>query len=97
MKPFIWTRRQMLLRGSAALGAVMLGGCDRLSQSPSFQRVLSSAEQLTYRAQRLLIGQSLAREFTEADLSPVFRSNGTSNPNNEVYNGLRANRFEDWR
>jgi DMSO/TMAO reductase YedYZ molybdopterin-dependent catalytic subunit len=87
----------MLLRGSAALGAVMLGGCDRLSQSPSFQRLLSSAEQLTYRAQRVLIGQSLAREFTEADLSPIFRSNGTSDPNNEVYNALRANHFENWR
>jgi DMSO/TMAO reductase YedYZ molybdopterin-dependent catalytic subunit len=97
MKRYIWTRRQMLLRGSAAFGALMLGGCDRLSQSPSFQRVLSSAERLTYRAQRLLIGQSLAREFTEADLSPVFRSNGTFDPNNQVYNGLRANHFEDWR
>jgi DMSO/TMAO reductase YedYZ molybdopterin-dependent catalytic subunit len=97
MKSEIWTRRQMLLRGSAAFGGLMLGGCDRLSQSPSFQSLLSSAERLTYRAQRLVVGQSLAREFTEADLSPVFRSNGTSNPNNEVYNRLRANHFEDWR
>jgi DMSO/TMAO reductase YedYZ molybdopterin-dependent catalytic subunit len=97
MSRMIWTRRQMLLRGSAAFGGLLLGGCDRLSQSPSFLRVLSSAEQVTYLAQRLLVGQSLAREFTESDLSPVFRSNGTSNPNNEIYNGLRANDFRDWR
>jgi DMSO/TMAO reductase YedYZ molybdopterin-dependent catalytic subunit len=97
MSRMIWTRRQMLVRGSAAFGGLLLGGCDRLSQSPSFLRVLSSAEQVTYLAQRLLVGQSLAREFTESDLSPVFRSNGTSNPNNEIYNGLRANDFRDWR
>ena len=93
----VWTRRQMLLRGSASFGGLLFAGCDRLSQSPSFQRVLDSAEHLTYRAQRMLIGQSLAHEFTEADLSPVFRSNGTHDPNNETYNRLRANQFEDWR
>jgi DMSO/TMAO reductase YedYZ molybdopterin-dependent catalytic subunit len=87
----------MLLRGSAAFGGLLLAGCDQLSQSPSFLRVLGSAEHLTYRAQRLVVGQSLAREFTEAQLSPVFRSNGTSDPNNETYNRLRANQFADWR
>jgi DMSO/TMAO reductase YedYZ molybdopterin-dependent catalytic subunit len=97
MKARLWTRRQLLLRGSAAVGGLMLAGCDRLSQSPSFESLLDSAEQLTYRAQRLLVGQALAREFKEADLSPVFRSNGTSNPSNELYNRLRATHFEDWR
>ncbi len=96
MTSTLWTRRA-LLRGSAALGGLLLSGCDRLSQSPSFQRVLNSAELLNYRAQRLAIGQSLAREFSEADLSPVFRSNGTADPNNETYNRLRANEFLDWR
>jgi DMSO/TMAO reductase YedYZ molybdopterin-dependent catalytic subunit len=93
----LWTRRQMLRRGSAALGGLLLGGCDRLSQSPSFHRILSSAEQLTYRAQRLIVGQSLAREFTTADLSPVFRSNGTARPRSALYNQLLASDFEDWR
>jgi DMSO/TMAO reductase YedYZ molybdopterin-dependent catalytic subunit len=93
----MWTRRQMLLRGSAAFGGLLLGGCDRLSQSPSFHRILSSAEQLTYRAQRLIVGQSLAREFTIADLSPVFRSNGTARPRSVLYNQLLADNFDDWR
>jgi DMSO/TMAO reductase YedYZ molybdopterin-dependent catalytic subunit len=92
-----WTRRQMLQRGSAAFGGLLLGGCDRLSQSPSFHRILSSAEQLTYRAQRLIVGQSLAREFTTADLSPVFRSNGTARPRSALYNQLLADNFSDWR
>jgi DMSO/TMAO reductase YedYZ molybdopterin-dependent catalytic subunit len=92
----IWTRRQLLVRGSAAFGGLLLGGCDRLSRSPSFQRVLNSAEHLTYRAQRLIVGQSLAHEFKEADLSPIFRSNGTANPNSELYNRLRAGDFVEW-
>jgi DMSO/TMAO reductase YedYZ molybdopterin-dependent catalytic subunit len=93
----IWTRRQMLLRGSAAFGGLLLSGCDRLSRSPTFGQILGSAEPLTYRAQRLIIGQSLAREFGESDLSPVFRSNGTANPNTEIYNRLRADDFSEWR
>jgi DMSO/TMAO reductase YedYZ molybdopterin-dependent catalytic subunit len=87
----------MLLRGSAAFGGLMLAGCDRLSRSATFLQFLGSAEHLTYRTQRLLIGHSLAREFPETDLSPVFRSNGTSDPNNELYNRLRAGDFADWR
>src|ERR1700693_916222 len=93
----VWTRRQLLVRGSAAFGGLLLGGCDRLSRSPSFEHVLDSAERVTYRAQRLIVVQSLAREFKEADLSPVFRSNGTANPNSELYNRLRAGDFVDWR
>ena len=87
----------MLLRGSAAFGGLLLGGCDRLSRSPTFGQVLDGGEHLTYRAQRLIIGHSLAREFGESDLSPVFRSNGTANPNNDAYNRLRADNFADWR
>jgi len=87
----------MLLRGSAAFGGLLLGGCDRLSRSPTFGQVLDGGEHLTYRAQRLIIGHSLAREFGESDLSPVFRSNGTANPNNDAYNRLRADNFVDWR
>ena len=93
----MWTRRQMLQRGSAAFGGLLLGGCGRLSQSPSFHRILSSADQLTYRAQRLIVGQSLAREFTTADLSPVFRSNGTARPRGALYNQLLTDNFEGWR
>jgi DMSO/TMAO reductase YedYZ molybdopterin-dependent catalytic subunit len=97
MSTQVWTRRQLLLRSSAALGAVLVAGCDRLSAAPSFQRLLGSAEGLNYRVQRLLIGQSLAREFAPDQVSPIFRSNGTSNPDNPTYNGLLQNGFADWR
>lgn len=94
----ILTRRQMLLRGSSIIGGLLLAGCDRLTNAPSFQRVLQSAETLTYRSQRLLLRSgALAREYRESDLSPVFRSNGTSFPQSELYRGLLANQFADWR
>src|SRR5271170_4796749 len=94
----ILTRRQMLLRSSTALGGLLLAGCHRLSNAPSFRGMLESAEGLSYRAQCLLVGHNaLAREFKESDLSPVFRSNGTSNPDTRSYNALSADDFRQWR
>jgi len=88
----------MLLRGSSVLGGLLLAGCDRLTSAPSFRRMLDSAETLTYRSQRLLLGSgALAREFHESDLSPVFRSNGTSFPDTDLYLRLLDNQFADWR
>jgi DMSO/TMAO reductase YedYZ molybdopterin-dependent catalytic subunit len=97
MSALVWTRRQMLVRGSALCSAMLLGGCDRLSAAPDFRRFLNSAEDLNYRAQRLLIGQSLAHEFAPSQISPVFRSNGTSNPDNDTYIRMQLRGFEDWR
>ena len=94
----VLTRRQMLLRSSTALGGLLLSGCDRLSGSPSFRRILESAESLSYHSQRLLVGrQALAREFNQADQSPVFRSNGTSAPDTPEYNELLVDEFRQWR
>jgi DMSO/TMAO reductase YedYZ molybdopterin-dependent catalytic subunit len=39
----------------------------------------------------------MAQEFTPADLSPRFRSNGTFNPRNPAYAALAANGFADYR
>jgi DMSO/TMAO reductase YedYZ molybdopterin-dependent catalytic subunit len=98
MSSRILTRRQMLLRGSSVFGTLLLAGCDRLTNAPSFQHVLHGAEELTYRSQRLLQGSgSLAREFRESEVSPVFRSNGTSFPDSDLYTRLLANQFADWR
>src|SRR5271169_809473 len=94
----ILTRRQMLVRGTSALGSLLLAGCDRLSNSPSFRAMLESPEGLSYRAQRLLVGHNaLAREFKRSDLSPVFRSNGTSHPDTPSYNALAIDDFRQWR
>jgi DMSO/TMAO reductase YedYZ molybdopterin-dependent catalytic subunit len=98
MKHRTLTRRQMLLRGTIAFSGLALAACDRLTNSPSFVEVLQSAERLTYRGQRALIGaDALAHEFTAADLSPTFRSNGTSAPDSVEYQRLAQNQFQDWQ
>lgn len=92
------TRRRFFGRALAAGGGLLLTGCDQLSQSAWFTRVLGSAEKLTQGTQRLLLTRkSMAQEFSEADISPDFRSNGTSNPNNPLYQAWVANGFADYR
>jgi DMSO/TMAO reductase YedYZ molybdopterin-dependent catalytic subunit len=99
MPPNSGTSRRGFLRGAGlAAGTLLLGGCDSLSQAPWFRKVLFSAEQLTVRAQRALLGPNdLAREYTEADLSPRFRANGTIDPSDPKYRSMAANGFVDWR
>ena len=90
----ILTRRTLLLGG----GATLLAGCDKLNDSSGFRGALRSGEGLTMRAQRLISSrEAMAREFDAADMSPIFRSNGTSNPNTPDYNRLAAGNFADWR
>jgi DMSO/TMAO reductase YedYZ molybdopterin-dependent catalytic subunit len=91
--------RRNFLRGAAlAAGSLALGGCDRLGATPWFRRLLSSAENLTEGAQRTVLSeQDLAREYTEAELSPAFRANGSTMPNDPDYLKHVANGFADWR
>lgn len=91
-----FTRRRFLLGG--ALGAVALAGCDISTQDSATGRVLRSAEGLTKGAQRLFQGHAaLAREYTEADISPEFRVNGSSRPDSEAYAALLEGQFADFR
>src|SRR5947209_4147547 len=85
-------------------GGLALSGCarvfnaDRLTRSPAFQRLLSFAEGWTRSSQRLLLTpHSLAREYTPADLSPVFRFNGTDDPGGEDYRRHVDEGFARWR
>jgi DMSO/TMAO reductase YedYZ molybdopterin-dependent catalytic subunit len=91
-------RRHFLRRALATGGALLLSGCDQLSRSEWFTKLLGSAEKLSFSAQRqLLPRKAMAQEFTEADLSPDFRSNGSDNPDNPAYQALAANGFVDYR
>ncbi len=90
-------RRKFFNRLLAGAGAITLAGCDKLSNSATFTKLLSAGETLSYNAHRLIsTRKSMAQEFTEADLSPSFRSNGTSSPNNPDYHALANNDFADW-
>jgi len=55
-------------------------------------------EKATKGVQRLILPRkAMAKEFREADLSPRFRSNGTSMPNNPAYQVMAQNGFSDYR
>ena len=76
----------------------MLGGCDNLSESPGFTKVLKDAEAVSRFAQKVVTGRgALAREYTDADLSTEFRANGTIEPSDPDYQRLAQNEFTDWR
>jgi DMSO/TMAO reductase YedYZ molybdopterin-dependent catalytic subunit len=89
------SRRRLI--GSLGAGG-LLAGCDRLDRSPGFRELLRSGEGLTMRAQRIIGDRAaLAREFSAADMSPVFRANGTRMPGSPEYAAHAASRFADWR
>jgi DMSO/TMAO reductase YedYZ molybdopterin-dependent catalytic subunit len=91
-------RRTLVAGAAGAVGTVLLDGCDRIAGSESARNVLGNAESATRRIQRLLTAQtSVAREYSEADLSPAFKSNGTSDPDDDDYQELAGNQFADWR
>ena len=91
-------RRRFLARALGGAAALTLAGCDRLSRTEWFPRLLDSAEWLSSGAQHLITSRkSMAQEFSEADLSPQFRSNGTAKPNNPQYQASAARAFADYR
>jgi DMSO/TMAO reductase YedYZ molybdopterin-dependent catalytic subunit len=91
-------RRRFLGRMAALAGGLVLIGCDRLSRTTWFPPILERAEALTQGVQRLITPRNaLAKEYTEKDLSPTFRSNGTAEPDDEEYLALAQNGFADWR
>jgi DMSO/TMAO reductase YedYZ molybdopterin-dependent catalytic subunit len=90
-------RRRFLRHALTAMGAGLLAGCDRLSQTEWAPGVLARAEGLSHAMQRALTGNALAREYTQADISPVFRANGSTNPQTAEYRALAGNGFLDYR
>jgi len=87
------TRRNALVGGAGLL----LAGCDQINASPTTQSILSLGEKATRSAQRLISDRNaLALEFTRAEMSPVFRMNGTRDPGDATYKALAADNFADW-
>jgi DMSO/TMAO reductase YedYZ molybdopterin-dependent catalytic subunit len=85
------------LIGTGALGGgLLLSGCDRLSGAPAFRSLLEGGEDLHRLSQRAIGGQALAREFSAADISPVFRANGNSQARDAAYKQHLAQGFAQW-
>ena len=79
-------------------GAALLAGCDRVLAVPEARTILFKGEDIHRGLQRALMNRdALAPEFSRADLSPIFRPNGTRDPGTPQYAALAAGRFADWR
>lgn len=91
-----FTRRKLLGAGVLGTGGLLLSGCDALNANPGWRSTLIGAEDLTMRAQRLLMGDALAREFSEADISPTFRPNGSKKVDDGTYRAHLAQGFGQW-
>ena len=101
------TSRRTLITGLAATGGVLLAGCSE-SQPPTYGNVLRMADNLTYRAQRLLLPRNtLAKEYARRDITSILAI-GTTNPGDPheelydaaggaAYERLRSGAFADWR
>ncbi len=103
-KPIILMRarqrdRRHLLRGAvAAAGAAMLSGCDKLSRNEAFVDTLKSAQRLSHAPASVVAPRSaMAQEFTQADVAPMFRGNGTLNPSDADYAALRDSGFAGYK
>jgi DMSO/TMAO reductase YedYZ molybdopterin-dependent catalytic subunit len=91
-------RRRWLTGAGASLAGLWLAACDRLNDDPRVRGVLEGAEGLTRRAQRLVADRRApAREYAQADISPAFRANGSTDPGDPAYRTHAAAGFADWR
>lgn len=102
MRNRILTRRGFLRGAALTASGAALTGCDALdflsARDNQVRNVLERANSLTYRAQRLLMGRNtLAPEFSEADIRQPQRPNGVTKPADEDYQSLAANDFADYR
>ena len=91
-------RRRFLERLALLAGIGALAGCDKLSDNPGVQKLLAAADGPTDRLLHALTPEdALAAEFTQADISPVFKANGSMNPQTPEYLAMVADDFASWR
>src|SRR4030095_16807774 len=98
MKNVESSRRRFFVRTLATAGALVLAGCERLSKSDWFPQILAVGQKGRSGALHLVAGRkAMAQEFTPADLSPSFRSNGTAEPDSDTYRTLMGGGFAGYR
>jgi DMSO/TMAO reductase YedYZ molybdopterin-dependent catalytic subunit len=99
--------RRTLLTGMASCSGLLLAGCTD-TQPPTYGNVLRLADNLTYRAQRLLLPRNaLVKEYQRADITSIAAIGTTNpaNPHEDLYDAaggaafdrLRHGGFADWR
>jgi len=90
------SRRRLLGAGALGAGGLILSGCDKLNGSTAFRSLLESGEALHKGTQRLLGSGALAREYAASEMSPVFRQNGNTDPEDAGYRRHAAEGFANW-
>lgn len=86
--------RRSVLAGGAGL---LVSACDRLNDSPVVRGLLREAADLHLPAQRLITPRdALAREFSESQMSPNFRANGNTAPDDPGYLRHADTGFAQW-
>ncbi|MGN6355949.1 MAG: molybdopterin-dependent oxidoreductase [Novosphingobium sp.] len=86
--------RRGVLAGGAGL---LVSACDRLNENPVVRRLLTEAADLHMPAQRLITDRgALAREFSENRMSPDFRANGNTAPEDPLYRRHLDAGFAQW-
>lgn len=91
-------RRHFLRTTLAALGGILVAGCDRISGSETGVKILAAGETLNRRVQALLSpSRAMAQEYTEADISAVFKPNGSILPDTPEYQALLRSGFAGYR
>ena len=92
------SRRGLIKGALASLGGFGLAGCDGGADNPIVQKLFGLEEMLTFRTQSGILGPgALAQEYTEADISPFFKPNGSKDPQDEAYKALAAGGFDEYK
>ena len=87
-------RRRFLVGGLGLVGAAALGGCDQIASTRAGRSALQAGEDASKFVQRLLLTpQTLAREYSDADISRTFKPNGSTDPDDEDYRTLADGEF----
>jgi DMSO/TMAO reductase YedYZ molybdopterin-dependent catalytic subunit len=88
------TRRRLITGLGYTAIAGTVGG---LAVSPSFRDlVLKGGETLAYNTHRLVGRDALVREYSEAEMSPDFRTNGNTTGATPAWEAARDTGFADW-
>ncbi|MBX7496450.1 molybdopterin-dependent oxidoreductase [Qipengyuania sp. 6B39] len=82
----------------AGLGALWVAGCNKVADSDTGARLLSAAEKWHMGAHRFLSNrEALAPEYPRSAVSPFFRGNGSTDPQNGDYPRHVEEGFANWR
>lgn len=81
----------------AGLAALAVSGCSKIGKSGPGKRLMAAAQSWHERAQKALRGDGLVPEFTKADISPVFKANGSASVDTPAYAAHTAAGFEGWQ